>query len=50
MIKDKKYYQSPDVSVTRLCAESIVCLSNLGAYIVVTEEKEDEGGDWTPIY
>lgn len=48
MIIEKKYYLEPDCSVTRLCAESFLCVSNLGSIIATTEE-ENDGNEWTPI-
>lgn len=48
MKKEKDFYKKPDISVTSLFAESIVCYSNYGAQISATKEEEDSK-DWNEI-
>lgn len=47
MIIEKKYYLEPDCSVTRLCAESLLCASNLGT--VFATEEEGDNNEWPTI-
>lgn len=49
MEKENKNYLPPEACVVQMCSENMVCVSNLGAIIIATEE-EGDSGDWSNIY